>query len=103
MCIVYLGIDYMLMVNSVLSGQAIPRFGQGAYNHVGCTYSFAHSAPSWQSQVDTESALQIMKTQLATTPWLAGGDLPSIADIACYPYTGMCHEADLSFQGYCIH
>ncbi|NNE21667.1 MAG: glutathione S-transferase [Rhizobiales bacterium] len=45
------------------------------------------------------SALKTMEMQLTEADWLALGQ-PTIADIACYPYTAATGEADLSLEPY---
>lgn len=45
------------------------------------------------------NALKTMESQLKQADWLALGQ-PTIADIACYPYTAAIGEADLSLEPY---
>lgn len=45
------------------------------------------------------SALKTMEARLQETDWLALGQ-PTIADIACYPYTAAIGEGDLSLEPY---
>jgi len=45
-------------------------------------------------------ALEILERRLAETEWLAGTTHPTVADIACYPYTALCGDADLSLDPY---
>lgn len=51
-----------------------------------------------ESQRLGNQALDIMNKQLSQTQWLAGGPEPSICDLACYPYTALCNEGDLSLE-----
>ena len=53
-----------------------------------------------ESQTIGASALAILNQQLMQTEWLAGGSEPTIADIACYPYTAMSEEGGLSLGNY---
>jgi glutathione S-transferase len=39
----------------------------------------------------------VMEAQLRTTQWLVGGQ-PTIADIACFPYTKLAPEGDISLE-----
>jgi len=43
--------------------------------------------------------LQIMDVQLSRRPWLETS-LPTIADVACYPYVSRADEAGISFSAY---
>lgn len=53
----------------------------------------------WAAAV-TRRAFGLMQATLATQPWLMSGTHPSIADIACFPYTALCHEGNFSLQDY---
>ena len=45
-------------------------------------------------------ALALLETQLTRTAWLVGNDRPTIADVACYPYSLLAPEAGLSLEPY---
>ncbi|MEJ2478773.1 MAG: glutathione S-transferase [Acidihalobacter sp.] len=45
-------------------------------------------------------ALELLDAQLSRRKWLAGGDAPSIADIACYPYVALAPEGGLELTPY---
>ena len=52
-----------------------------------------------ESQQLARSALDIMHAHLSTREWMALGR-PTIADIACYPYTALAHEAGMPLSSY---
>ena len=41
-----------------------------------------------------------MEQQLSDSRWLAGQQQPTIADVACYPYTAMAEQGGLSLKNY---
>lgn len=45
-------------------------------------------------------ALGMLEEQLAHQQWLAGEGEPTVADIACYPYTAMAEQGGLSLEPY---
>jgi glutathione S-transferase len=45
----------------------------------------------------TARIFAVMEAQLRTTQWLVGGQ-PTIADIACFPYTMLAPEGDISLE-----
>ncbi len=45
-------------------------------------------------------ALDLLESQLSQTAWLAGDAHPTIADIACYPYSLLAPDAGLSLEPY---
>ncbi|WP_455383940.1 glutathione S-transferase family protein [Acidihalobacter prosperus] len=45
-------------------------------------------------------ALELLERQLSTQDWLAGGEAPSIADIACYTYVALAPEAGIALEPY---
>ena len=45
-----------------------------------------------------ESALNTFEQRLSEHAWLAGGDTPTIADIACYPYTALITDAGIELE-----
>ena len=54
---------------------------------------------AWATVV-TQRAFKLMESTLAGQPWLMPGKQPSIADIACFPYTALAHEGNLSLDAY---
>ena len=53
----------------------------------------------WATAV-TQRALKLMQSTLWRQPWLMPGEHPSIADIACFPYTALAHEGNVSLADY---
>ena len=53
----------------------------------------------WATAV-TQRAFGLMQSTLARQPWLMPGEHPSIADIACFPYTALAHEGNVSLADY---
>jgi glutathione S-transferase len=53
----------------------------------------------WATTV-TRRAFGLMQATLASQPWLMPGEHPSIADIACFPYTALAHEGKFSLADY---
>jgi len=53
----------------------------------------------WATAV-SRRAFGLMDRTLATQPWLMPGPDPSIADIACFPYTALAHEGNFSLTDY---
>jgi len=53
----------------------------------------------WATVV-TQRAFGLMQSTLARQPWLMPGEHPSIADIACFPYTALAHEGNVSLADY---
>jgi len=51
-----------------------------------------------ESQTIARDALAILEEGLKNSNWLVSNEHPTIADIACYPYTAMCSEGDISLQ-----
>lgn len=45
-------------------------------------------------------ALELLERTLSEQAWLVGGDIPSIADIACYPYVALAPQGGLSLESY---
>lgn len=62
--------------------------------------SLARSGTLQESQALGIMALDKLNTQLIKTQWLAGDHVPTVCDIACYPYTAMSNEAGLSLDLY---
>lgn len=52
-----------------------------------------------QCRVDAAQGVSAMETRLNNADWLAAG-LPTIADIACYPYVNLAGEAEFSLEPY---
>ncbi len=48
----------------------------------------------------TDRVLRRMDKRLAENRWLAGGDTPSVADIACYGYAALAEEAAIDMSSY---
>jgi len=53
-----------------------------------------------ESKMLAESALNTFEQRLSQHSWLAGGDTPTIADIACYPYTALITDAGIALEPY---
>jgi glutathione S-transferase len=53
----------------------------------------------WATTV-TKRAFSLMQKTLANQMWLMPGDHPTIADIACFPYTALVHEGNFSIAEY---
>jgi glutathione S-transferase len=53
----------------------------------------------WATAV-TRRAFGLMNSTLGGQPWLMPGKHPSIADIACFPYTALAHEGNFSLADY---
>jgi len=53
----------------------------------------------WATAV-TQRAFGLMQSTLVHQPWLMPGEHPSIADIACFPYTALAHEGNVSLADY---
>jgi len=52
------------------------------------------------SQALGRQALDALEKRLSQSDWLAGGASPTICDIACYPYTAMSPDGEVSLQPY---
>ena len=48
----------------------------------------------------TQRAFRLMQSTLDRQPWLMPGEHPSIADVACFPYTALAHEGNVSLADY---
>ena len=53
----------------------------------------------WATAV-TQRAFKLMEATLSRQPWLMPGEHPSIADVACFPYSALAHEGNVSLAGY---
>jgi glutathione S-transferase len=53
----------------------------------------------WSTNI-TKRAFGLMQKVLAAQPWLMPGEHPTIADIACFPYTALVHEGNFSLAEY---
>jgi glutathione S-transferase len=51
-------------------------------------------------QARTDRVLQRLDQRLAGHAWLAGGDAPTVADIACYGYLALAEEAAVDIDAY---
>jgi glutathione S-transferase len=68
-------------------------------------YSFGTPADIAACERLGHATLQLLDDTLAEhhchgRSWLAGGDMPSIADIACFPYAALAGEARLDLRRY---
>jgi glutathione S-transferase len=68
-------------------------------------YSFGYPADIAACDRQGPATLRLLDDTLAEnhyrgTPWLAGGTMPSIADIACFPYAALAGEARLDLRRY---
>jgi len=68
-------------------------------------YSFAMDADIARCDALAHATLRLMDDTLAeqqasTRQWLAGTKLPSIADIACFPYAALASEARIDLRRY---
>lgn len=77
-----------------------------AANEIGNSLQPARLYHLLGEDIDIEAAsaksmrvLGILDDRLATTRWLACGR-PTIADLACFPYVGLAHEARLPLQDF---
>jgi glutathione S-transferase len=53
----------------------------------------------WATTV-TRRAFSLMEKTLGAQPWLMPGEQPTIADVACFPYTALAHEGNFSLAEY---
>ncbi|HKJ50017.1 MAG TPA: glutathione S-transferase family protein [Gammaproteobacteria bacterium] len=60
----------------------------------------AESGTLEESRGIAETALKTLEQRLSEHDWLAGDGLPTIADIACYPYTALIPDAGISLDAY---
>lgn len=51
-------------------------------------------------QAKGRAGLSVMDAALANTTWLAGGDHPTIGDIACFPYAGMAEQGEVALADF---
>lgn len=54
----------------------------------------------FEAQALGRKALELLDQRLAETAWLAGGEAPSIADIACFPYAALAPQAGIGLSPY---
>jgi len=52
-----------------------------------------------QCQAEAKAGLATIEEQLATQTWLAT-EHPTIADVACYPYISLAHDAEIDISDY---
>ncbi len=60
----------------------------------------ADSGTLEESLAIAKSALNTLEQRLSEHAWLAGGDRPTIADSACYPYTALIPDAGIALDAY---
>jgi len=46
------------------------------------------------------TGIAILNSALAEIQWLAGTDNPTIGDVACFPYTGMAEQGEISLKDF---
>ncbi|ADP13535.1 glutathione S-transferase, C-terminal domain protein 1 [Achromobacter xylosoxidans A8] len=68
-----------------------------AAHHLGVSEALL-DVPGMQAR--TDRVLQRLDKRLAENAWLAGGDAPSVADIACYGYLALAEEAAIDMAAY---
>ncbi|SSW71657.1 glutathione S-transferase family protein [Achromobacter agilis] len=68
-----------------------------AAHHLGVSESLL-DVPGMERR--TARVLGRMDKRLAQTRWLAGGDVPTVADIACYGYAALAEEAAIDITAY---
>ncbi|SSW73283.1 Disulfide-bond oxidoreductase YfcG [Achromobacter veterisilvae] len=68
-----------------------------AAHHLGVSEALL-DVPGMQAR--TDRVLQRMDKRLAENEWLAGGDAPTVADIACYGYLALAEEAAIDIAAY---
>ncbi|WP_338880693.1 glutathione S-transferase family protein [Achromobacter veterisilvae] len=68
-----------------------------AAHHLGVSEALL-DVPGMQAR--TDRVLQRMDKRLAESEWLAGGDAPTVADIACHGYLALAEEAAIDIAAY---
>lgn len=68
-----------------------------AAHHLGVSEALL-DVPGMQARADR--VLQRMEKRLAENEWLAGGDAPTVADIACHGYLALAEEAAIDIAAY---
>lgn len=68
-----------------------------AAHHLGVSEALL-DVPGMQAR--TDRVLQRLEKHLADHAWLAGGDAPTVADIACYGYLALAEEAAIDIAAY---
>ncbi|MCW0208119.1 MAG: glutathione S-transferase family protein [Achromobacter sp.] len=68
-----------------------------AAHHLGVSEALL-DVPGMQAR--TDRVLQRMDKRLAENEWLAGGDAPTVADIACHGYLALAEEAAIDIAAY---
>jgi glutathione S-transferase len=68
-----------------------------AAHHLGVSEALL-DVPGMQAR--TDRVLQRMEKRLAENEWLAGGDAPTVADIACHGYLALAEEAAIDIAAY---
>lgn len=82
--------------------QAEGRYGLARARAIALSLSspLAESGTLEESRGIAESALDTLEQRLSGHAWLAGDETPTIADIACYPYTALITDAGISFDAW---
>ena len=82
--------------------QAEGRYGlaRARATALGLSSPLALSGSLKESQTLAMAALGKLEQHLAGSAWLADDTRPTIADIACYPYTALVTEAGISLEPY---
>ena len=80
--------------------QAEGRYGLARARAIalGLASNLAHSGTLADSRTIATAALGTLEQSLASSAWLAGNEQPTIADIACYPYTALITDAGISLE-----
>lgn len=80
--------------------QAEGRYGLARMRAIalGLASSLARSGTLAESEAIATAALDTLEQHLAGNRWLAGDAQPTIADIACYPYTALITDAGVSLE-----
>ena len=68
-----------------------------AAHHLGVSEALL-DVPGMQAR--TDRVLQRLEKRLADHAWLAGGEAPTVADIACYGYLALAEEAAIDIAAY---
>ncbi|MGE8613608.1 MAG: glutathione S-transferase family protein [Achromobacter veterisilvae] len=68
-----------------------------AAHHLGVSEALL-DVPGMQAR--TDRVLQRMDKRLAENEWLAGGEAPTVADIACHGYLALAEEAAIDIAAY---
>lgn len=82
--------------------QAEGRYGlaRARATALGLSTPLARSGSLAESQALALAALGTLEQHLLGGAWLAGDEGPTIADIACYPYTALVTDSGISLEPY---